>query len=301
MQPVSCIFLLQTMIKFICAYVGERTFELRNRAKVLFYKIVVNADFINLYEMQTGVTVSFTDVTKLVDMLATSYPKNGVSKIGLLRSIAKVAGLETVKHISNGVYTVRNQYISFGGDFLKLIEVLERTITRNKIINEKLGAFAGKITNMERALISFLQQDVKEQALISRVTSLQLLDMKNYLRKNAFVANIARSKKFAALAYECETTKLVASIDLSHARADSYPHTGTPLIIANLIMFAKDTNDYLFEINAKFAYSDAMSNYIGWLDDFVKMLALQPNCTTIEPNEVLVQIIQFIAECKHVQ
>ena len=288
------------MIKFICAYVGERTFELRNRAKVLFYKIVVNADFINLYEIQTGVTVSFTDVTKLVDMLETSYPKNGVSKIGLLRSIAKVAGFKTVRHISNGIYTTTDECVSYGGTFNVLVGTYEREIKNRAALIEKLGTGVEKFSSMERAFIQFMQE-VKDTPKEKRVTRAKIDKFKIFLRCNGFATNIQRSKTNCKIVYECLSMRFVATFDLMFARADSYPHTGTPKITAGLIIYAKDSEVCLLSINAIFAYSDAMSSYIGWLDDFTKMLASNNSFGSIEPNDILAQIVHFITECKTVR
>ena len=279
---------------------GERTFELRNRAKVLFYKIVVNADFINLYEMQTGVTVSFTDVTKLVDMLATSYPKNGVSKIGLLRSIAKVAGFTTVRHISNGIYTTTDECVSYGGTFNLLVGTYEREIKLRAALVEKLGTEIEKLSTIARAFIQFMQE-VKETPKEKRAMRAKIDRFKILLRNHAFATNIQRSKTDCKIVSECLSMRIIATFDLTVARADSYPHTGTPKIAAGLIIYAKDSEVCLLSINAIFAYSDAMSSYIGWLDDFAKMLASNNSFGSIEPNDILAQIVHFITECQTVR
>lgn len=284
---------------------GERTFELRNRAKVLFYKIVVNADFINLYEMQTGVTVSFGDVVELVDMLETSYPKNGVSKIGLLRAIANAAGFTTVKHVSNGIYSTTDGTVGYGGTFNMLVGTYEREIKQRQALNETLGARVGSLSSAARGFIQFLQE-VKDTPLEKRIIGAKLDRFQIFLRSNCFAVEMERSTDFCKMVFECESVRIAATVDLKQALANTYPHTSSPKIKAGLHISAKGNQDTIFEINAVYGYFDAnavTSTYRGLhaynerLAEFTKMLSLRDTYGSIETTDFLVSVFYLVANC----
>lgn len=285
------------MTKFIASYVGNRTFELRNRAKVLLYRIVLENDVINLYELQTNAATSFIDIANLVDALKLSHPKNGISKIVLLRVVAQVAGFATVEHISNGIYTTTNESVSYSGAFNLLVGTYEREIRLREALIEKLGIGVEKLSSMERAFIQFLWE-IKDAPKEKSITRSKIDRFKIYVRANAFATNIARSKKDCKcqIVYDCESLRIVATIDLMFARADVYPYTGTPKITADLTIFTKDSQESLLSINAVFTCSDAMSRYTAWLSDFTKMLSFHDNYGEIEPSKILASIVQFVAE-----